>query len=126
MEVHSGRLAALRELRSRMSWITRGGGPGAALTRAQRAVSMGIPPGTAIVRGVELAGLVKWAGLGLPDCLAGAGRPSWLLLDGALRRLRRGSRASPVRRRRPQPGLRGVRSGSPGGEGVRRRPYSWG
>ena len=71
MEVHSGRLAALRELRSRMSWITEGGGPRATLTRAEQwAVSMGIPPGTTIVRGVELAGLVKSTGLALPNCLA--------------------------------------------------------
>jgi hypothetical protein len=71
MEVHSGRLAALRELRSRMSWITEGGGPRATLTRAEQwAVSMGIPPGRTIVRGVELAGLVKSTGLALPNCLA--------------------------------------------------------
>ncbi len=57
IEVHSGRLAALRELRSFVSWITEGGGPRSTLTRwEQRAVSVGIAPGTTIVRGIELEG----------------------------------------------------------------------
>jgi hypothetical protein len=31
---------------------------------------MGIAPGTTIVRGVELTGLVAWTGSALPNCLA--------------------------------------------------------
>lgn len=69
IEVHSDRLATLRELHSRVSWISEGGGPRASLTRGEVfAVMTGRSTGTQVVRGIEILGMITATGLELPWC----------------------------------------------------------
>ncbi|MHB8449307.1 MAG: hypothetical protein ACYDAQ_02395 [Mycobacteriales bacterium] len=69
IRLHTDRLAVLRQLHGVVSWLTEGG-----KQRTQRpmfeqlGVKLGIAPGTTIVEGVELRGLVAATGVALPHC----------------------------------------------------------
>ncbi len=70
IEVHAKRIDRLAELHGRMSWVTEGGRPRSQLMKYERlALVMGLAPGTTIVQGVEMRGLVRSTGLDLPACL---------------------------------------------------------
>jgi hypothetical protein len=69
--MHADRLKALRDLHYRISWVTEGGPDRVHRPRwEQRAIKFGIPPGTTIVEGYALRGIIASTGLPLPNCLA--------------------------------------------------------
>jgi hypothetical protein len=69
--MHTDRLEPLRDLHYRVSWITEGDPDRAQRPKMeQRFMKVGVPPGTTIVEGYGLLGIITSTGLDLPECIA--------------------------------------------------------